>query len=367
MLFSLIPGNGPLLRCTLGLLLIPGAWAQQPSGYVISGQDQRLAGQVIYLLPAERPSHSQPWSALDSARADNTGHFVLRGQVPTPDAYWLRAGRQGMPQLVPLANQEEHLTVRVEEAQTSTRRVPIYRLLLSGSPEVELLAAMAPYVALRSRPAPTSNTSLRHLQQLLRQQASSYLAPYLAYTYLRPQPAARPLLDSLTTRFSREQPASPYLPRLRALRMARPALAIGELAPDFTLPDAQDRPLTLSSLRGRYVLVDFWASWCGPCRAAHPQLLATYGRFKEKGVGFTVLGVSLDEQPTVWQQAVAQDALPWLQVIDARGVRGATGQLYQLVGVPTTLLLDPTGHLVARDLNGASLAKELTSRLAQPR
>jgi len=241
----------------LSLLATSPGHAQQSGGFTIQGQDPRLAGQVLYLLPAERPAHGQPWPALDSVRADSEGRFVLRGRVPVPDVYWLRAGQTGLPQLVALANQQEQLTVRVAEASGSTRQAPVYRLLPSGSPEVELLQAMLPYVALRSRPAPAGDAALRRLQQQLRQQASSYLAPYLAYTYLRPQPQARPLLDSLTTRFAREQPTSPYLSRLRVLSAAPPALAVGDLAPDFTLPDPQGRPITLSSLRGRYGLVDF--------------------------------------------------------------------------------------------------------------
>lgn len=361
MLFS--PATHRTRWVMLGCLAAFPTGAQQSNGFALSGEDARLAGQTLYLLPAERPGHGQPWLALDSARADGTGHFELRGRVPAPDVYWLRAGRAGLPQPIPLANRQEQLTVRVTEASGSTRQAPVYRLLPSGSPEVALLQGLAPYVALRSQAAPAADASLRRLQQLVRRQADSYLAPYLAYTYLRQQAAARPLLDSLMDRFAREQPASPYLPRLQALRAAPPALAIGELAPDFTLPDAQGHFLTLSSLRGRYVLVDFWASWCAPCRAAHPQLLATYRRYRERGPGFTVLSVSVDEQAPAWQQALAQDGLPWPQVVDARGVHGPTSQRYQVVGVPTSFLLDPTGHLVARDLSGVALRQELAKRL----
>jgi peroxiredoxin len=235
-------------------------------------------------------------------------------------------------------------------------------LHLSGSPEVAWLQALQPYALLRNQAA-VKDKHLRQLQSQLRQRADSYLAPYVAFQYLRLHPGARPLLDSLTTRFFREQPTSPYLPRLRELLDKAPTLAVGALAPDFTLADLHGQPVTLSSLRGRYVLLDFWASWCQPCRAENPQVLAAYQRFRDQGAGFTVLSVSLDEKPAAWQQAVQQDGLPWTQVADLQGMRGPTGHLYQLVGIPATFLLDPAGRIVAKDLHGAALKQELAHRL----
>jgi peroxiredoxin len=316
----------------------------------------------VYLLAAERPTPTRPWPALDSAQADATGRFALHGRVPAPDVYWLRLDKQHVLQAVPLANQQEHLIGSVELSPSSTRQAPVYQLSLSGSPEVEWLQALQPHRLLRNQSA-AADKRLRQLQAQLRQRASSYLAPYVAFHYLRLHPSARPQLDSLTTLFAREQPTSPYLPRLRELLEKAPTLAIGALAPDFTLADLLGQPVTLSSLRGRYVLLDFWASWCKPCRAENPYVLAAYQRFRDQGAGFTVLSVSLDEKLAAWQQAVQQDGLPWTQVADPQGVRGSTGHLYQLVGIPATFLLDPTGRIVAKDLRGTALKQELARRL----
>ena len=349
-----------LLAPVLSAGLALPAKAQQAGDYTISGQDMRLAGQTIYLLPAERPLHAAILLALDSVRADATGHFELRGRVPAPDVYHLRVGRQPRGQVVPLTGQPEQLTVQVTEVRGNTRQAPAaYLLQASGSPAVALLRAFQPYFRLRDTAVPAGDQHLRHLENMLRAQAASPLAPYLTFHYLRLHVSARPLLDSLTTRFAREQPASPYLPRLRELLAAAPTLAIGALAPDFTLPDLLGQPVTLSSLRGHYVLVDFWASWCGPCRAANPTVVAAYQRYHERGPGFTVLSVSFDEQPAAWQKAVAQDALPWTQVTDQRGVRSPTGHLYQIVGIPATFLLDPAGRIIAKDLQGPALSREL--------
>lgn len=356
-----------LLAPFLSPLLTLPSQAQQPpqptAAYTIEGQDPRLAGQRVYLLAAERPSPTQPWPALDSAQADATGHFALHGRVPAPDVYWLRLDKQRVLQPVPLANQQEHLRGSVELSPSSTRQAPVYQLHLSGSPEVEWLQALQPYGLLRNQAASANDKHLRQLQAQLRQRAGSYLAPYVAFHYLRLHPSARPQLDSLTTRFIREQPASPYLPRLQELLDQAPTLAVGALAPEFTLTDLHGQPIAMSSLRGHYVLVDFWASWCKPCRAENPHVLAAYQRFRDQGAGFTVLSVSLDEKPAAWQQAVQQDGLPWTQVADPQGMRGPTGHLYQLMGIPATFLLDPAGRIVANDLRGVALKQELAHRL----
>jgi peroxiredoxin len=133
----------------------------------------------------------------------------------------------------------------------------------------------------------------------------------------------------------------------------------GKPAPDFTQNDVAGKAVTLSSFKGNYVLLDFWASWCGPCREENPNVVKAYTQYKDKG--FTVLGVSLDMpgQKNAWIKAIEKDQLPWTNVSDLKGWQNAVAQLYGIRSVPANFLIDPAGNIVARDLRGETLVEAL--------
>lgn len=133
--------------------------------------------------------------------------------------------------------------------------------------------------------------------------------------------------------------------------------AVGTDELDFTQNDVDGKPVKLSSFKGKYVLLDFWASWCKPCRAENPNVVKVYNQFKDKN--FTIVGVSLDQSKDAWVKAIENDKLTWNHVSDLQQWQNAVAQMYHIQSIPGNFLIDPNGKIIARDLRGESLKQKL--------
>ncbi len=177
------------------------------------------------------------------------------------------------------------------------------------------------------------------------------------YTQSSIQPnIVEPMYNALSNRMQNSEKVLGWVEKLKKAKLA---VSGNQTAPEFTVNDAEGNPTSLSTYRGSYVLVDFWASWCVPCRAENPNVLAAYEKYKDKN--FQVISISLDSNKGSWQKAVVDDKLPWKQLCDFKADQSEVVKLYEIYSVPANVLIDPNGKIIGKNLRG----KALHDRLAE--
>jgi peroxiredoxin len=351
--------------------LLAGCGSQK--GYKLRGTISALPDTLIYL----QQRIDKAYVSVDSVRT-NAGSFEFRGRVEIPDVYYISVPGRREKSMLFLENSNISLVVHADTLSRPTvKGSSVHDEYLDFEAGIDKIydrldalweeykrAMSAGDTAIASELENQMNSVYATIGQTqmnyLDEHPSSFIAPYVVQSlhYGKEADEIGGLLAKLDPILQSSTLVGSMNRRMEVLRK----VAVGEIAPDFAQNDPWGNPVQLSSFRGRYLLIDFWAAWCGPCRRENPNLVATYRKFHDKG--FDVLGISLDVSRADWLNAVVSDGLEWTQVSDLRYWSNEAAALYGISSIPSNLLLDPEGRIIAKNLRGENLYKELARLLA---
>jgi peroxiredoxin len=355
---------------------------KRSGNFELKGTFENAKGETLYLEKLSGPG-PQP-IAVDSTILDDKGAFEFKNYVPSIGFYRIKVSPQNFAMLVLDSNDKATVTgdlndlgntYKVEgskESQlfidyseiTKKRELSLdslnkaFQLVMEANKmDTKKMEAVSkefegPYNAI-------VNGASDELMQKILQNKDMY-SSLIAIQSLEPDKYAD-LFKELDAGLSKKYPTDNNVKMFHEMVQQMLATTIGQVAPDITMVSPEGNTISLSSLRGKVVLVDFWASWCGPCRKEMPNVVRAYSKFKNKG--FEIFGVSLDQDKGRWVEAIAKDGITWPQVSDLQQWNSPVVKQYGIQGIPYTVLLDKEGKILAKNLRGDDLEKKLAEVL----
>lgn len=343
--------------------------------YTINGTITGADSVKVYLVKAEE---GQP-VVIDTADVVNN-KFVLKGNADLPEMHYLRINEREYFAQFFLENGKINVVANKDSLQktkvSGSKSNDLFNIYIS---EIERLNKE--YAELRGQyndammkgdmttadkakidvEAMMDNMNV-FARNFISENRKSIVAPFIYLSqFVNEAPSDE--LDTIVAMFPAEYDGSVYVKEIKRIAELKKKTAVGSLAPDFTMNDPNGNPVSLSSFRGKYLLIDFWASWCAPCRQENPNIVRIYNKYKDKG--FEILGVSLDRDKESWLKGIADDQLTWAQVSDLNYWQNEVAVLYGVQSIPHTILLDKEGKIIATKLRGAELEAKLAELLGE--